>query len=97
MRACKVDANQPEIVKALRQVGCTVSHLHKVGAGIPDLLVGRNGVNYLLEIKDGAKAPSAQKLTEDQVIWHDEWKGQKEVVNSVNAALKAVGIKIREV
>ena len=40
MSAARVDANQPEIVKALRGVGATVQHLHKVGQGCPDLMVG---------------------------------------------------------
>lgn len=92
MRAARIDANQTQIVKALRKAGCTVQHLHSVGKGCPDLLVGRAGVNYLLELKDGAKSPSEQKLTPDQVIWHSEWGGSVAVVNSEEAALKEVGL-----
>lgn len=40
MRAAKVDKNQPEIVEALRAEGAVVQHLHAVGVGCPDLLVG---------------------------------------------------------
>jgi DNA-binding NarL/FixJ family response regulator len=39
-RAAKVDANQTEITAALRQMGATVQHIHTVGKGCPDLLVG---------------------------------------------------------
>lgn len=92
MRAARIDANQTQIVKALRKAGCTVQHLHSVGKGCPDLLVGRAGVNYLLECKDGAKAASAQKLTPDQVVWHGCWGGSVAVVNCEEAALTEVGL-----
>jgi hypothetical protein len=39
-RAAKIDANQPQIVEALRKAGATVHSLAAVGNGIPDLLVG---------------------------------------------------------
>lgn len=93
MRAAKADANQGAIVAALRKIGCSVQPLHTVGRGVPDLLVGIRGHNLLLEVKDGAKPPSAQKLTADQVEWHGAWRGHVEVVNSVEQAIIAVQIK----
>lgn len=90
MRAAKVDRNQPEIVSALRKVGVSVQHLHSVGAGCPDLLCAINGYTFLVEVKDGAKVPSAQKLTPDQVEWHAGWKAPVHVVNSIDAALAVV-------
>jgi hypothetical protein len=90
-RAAKVDANQKEIVEALRSIGATVQHLHGVAQGCPDLLVGRGKVNYLLEIKDGSKPPSARKLTPDQVVWHSIWQGTAVVVSSIDEAIAAVG------
>lgn len=94
MKAPKVDANQGEIVEALRKVGCSVQLLHMVGKGCPDLLVGWQGLNIAIEVKDGSKPPSARKLTPDQQQWHDTWRGQVTVVCSADEALKAV---IREV
>ena len=91
-RAAKTDANQGEIVQALRDVGCTVQSLAPVGDGVPDLLVGYRGVNLLLEVKDGNKPPSARKLTPDQEKFHATWRGQKAVVTSREEALRAVGI-----
>lgn len=93
-RAAKIDANQTAIVKALRAVGCSVTHLSGVGSGCPDLLVGRFGRNLLLEVKDGSKPPSAQALTEDQKLWHAAWRGQVFVVRTVDEALAAVGAKV---
>lgn len=91
-RAAKIDRNQPEIVAALRKAGCTVESLAAVGNGVTDLLVGRAGINYLLEVKDGEKPPSERKLTPDQVVWHGNWQGQKCVVNNIEEALRAVGL-----
>ena len=91
MRAAKADDNQREVVTALRSVGASVMHLHRVGMGCPDLCVGWKGVNYLLEVKDGSKPPSGQKLTPMQTEWHSAWNGQAVVVNSPEAALAAIG------
>ena len=94
MSAARVDANQPEIVKALRGVGATVQHLHKVGQGCPDISVGWRGTNYFLEIKDGSKPPSARELTPAQKDWHAGWKGQVAVVCNADEALAAIGANI---
>lgn len=92
-RAARTDANQTAIVKALRSVGASVQVLSAVGEGVPDLLAGRRGVNYLLEVKDGAKPLSAQKLTEAQEAWHQGWAGEVRTVRSVAEALRAVGVE----
>jgi Holliday junction resolvase len=78
----RVDDNQSKVVKALRDLGATVQHLHAVGKGCPDIVVGFKGKNLLLEIKDGDK----KVLTPDQVNWHKLWKGQVNVVTSVEEA-----------
>ncbi len=90
MRAAKVDVNQAEIVAALRKAGASVQPLHSVGQGVPDLLCAVCEVNFLVEVKDGAKPPSAQKLTPDQVEWHKAWKAPVYIVNSVEKALELV-------
>lgn len=87
-----VDANQNEIVEALRKAGCSVSPISQAGEGVPDLIAGFRGVNYLLEVKDGSKPPSKQKLTVKQRKWHDQWLGSVSIVNSVEQAFKAIGI-----
>lgn len=95
MRAAKIDANQNEIVSALRKIGCTVQILSSVGKGCPDILVGipfnrAGGLNLLMEIKDGSKPPSAQKLTPDQVDWHQKWKGNVVVARDIEEAVALV-------
>ena len=84
MRAAKVDANQSEIVAALRADGCTVTNLARVGDGVPDLLVGKAGKTALLEVK----IPGA-RLNPLQREWHAAWKGGTlAVVDSVESALR---------
>jgi hypothetical protein len=95
MRAARVDANQKKIVAALRGYGCSVTHLHQVGDGCPDLAIatppddrGRRRIGFV-EIKDGSKPPSARKLTEDQIKFWDEWKGAPmALVTDVDGALR---------
>jgi hypothetical protein len=85
-----VDDNQGEIVSALRKVGARVQSLAAVGGGVPDLLVGFRGNIYLMEVKDGAKPPSAQKLTEAQERWHWEWRGMVHIVRSIDDAIAII-------
>jgi hypothetical protein len=87
----RVDANQTVVVAALRAVGAEVCHLHAVGRGVPDLLIGFRGQNFLLEVKDAAQPPSKRKLTPDERVWHDRWRGQVWIVCSADDALRAIG------
>ena len=82
-RAAKVDSNHSDVVEAFRKMGASVFSTHMVGAGFPDLVVGYRGRNYLVEVKDGEKRPSARALTEDEQKFFDTWKGQVMIVESV--------------
>ena len=93
----KTDANQTEIVQALRQTGgCEVLSMAALGAGAPDLLIWRRGTLrfYLCEIKDGSKPASRRKLTPDQINFHRLWPVH--VVTSIDEALAVVGVKRRK-
>jgi len=79
-------------VNGLRQIGATVVSLAAVGHGCPDLLVGYHGTNFLLEVKDGARPPSARKLTSDEHKFHSSWRGTVVVVNGVNDAIRFVSV-----
>lgn len=90
-QAAKVDANQAELVKMLRQCGVTVQILSAVGKGCPDLLCGAHGhKNVLLEVKDGSRFPSEQKLTADEKTWHENWNGQVAIVSNFDEAMDAI-------
>jgi len=88
----RVDRNQPEIVKALRKAGCSVRSTHMIGSGFPDIVGGVRGKNYLIEIKDGDKPPSGQRLTPAEKEFFMTWKGQVNVASTIEEALKIVGL-----
>jgi hypothetical protein len=93
MRAARIDANHEQVVLALRTAGATVQSLAAIGKGVPDLLVGFQGKTLLMEIKDGRKAPSERRLTEDQLKWHGAWRGGPlAIVDSPDAALRMLGV-----
>ena len=85
--ARRIDANQNDIVVALRACGAVVRVVTQ-GDGIPDLLVGYRGYTLLLEVKDGSKPPSARTLTEAEQKFFDDWKGgMLAIVNNADEAL----------
>lgn len=98
----KRDANERQIIEALKAAGCSVQQLS--GKGLPDLLVGitnthlrfhrRDDEGYLenvpINILMEVKAPKA-KLTADEITWHSEWRGQVVIVRSVADALRVIG------
>ena len=88
-RAAKVDANQADVVKALRQIGVVVTPIHQLGKGVPDLLCSYRQVWTLLEVKDGEKPPSARELTPDEKRWIS---AQRAPVFIVTSPLEAVGL-----
>jgi hypothetical protein len=81
----RVDTNQTEIVAAARKLGAGVLHLHQVGQGCPDLLLGARGINYLIEIK----MPGAD-LTPQEAQFHLWWPGQVAVVRSVEELVEVI-------
>lgn len=105
--AARVDANQAIIAEALRKAGCSVALLHRLGAGVPDILVGtlwdgkpfetptvwgRMPINLLMEIK-----MPGEKLTPDEHEFHSSWRGQIAIVHSIAEALACVGIQHQEI
>ena len=95
----RVDANQAEIMRALRDrfgARITVRSIAAEGNGLPDLLIGvldcfGDGHTILLEVKDGNKPPSKQALTTMEKSFHKTWTGGGLfVVNSKEMAINAV-------
>lgn len=85
--AAKVDANQAEIVAALRQAGASVLLLHRVGQGCPDIAVGYRGRTYFMEIKT-----EKGRLTPAEAEFMSNWQGRYVVVRTPEEALKAIGL-----
>jgi hypothetical protein len=83
--AARVDANQEQIVSALRAAGAYVWII-----GLPiDLLVGFKGHTFLVEIKDGPK----KRLTKLQTDFFENWGGGTLCrVDCPDAALRMIGM-----
>jgi len=91
--AKKVDKNQADVVKALRDYGADVYLLHMVGGGIPDLMVLYEATTILLEVKDGAE----KKLTPQQITLFANWKGgHLHRVNSVQESIEVLKLVEQE-
>ena len=83
--AARVDANQEQIVSALRAAGAYVWII-----GLPvDLLVGYKNHTFLVEIKSTSK----KRLTGLQANFFDNWSGSTLArVDSPEAALRMIGV-----
>jgi len=86
--AKRIDSNQNEIVRALRKAGFSVAITSRLGAGFPDLVIALPRANLepyvaLVEVKDGSKPFSAQKLTPDEVRFRENWSGNYHIIRSV--------------
>ena len=83
--AARVDANQAQIVSALRAAGAYVWII-----GLPvDLLVGYNNHTYLVEFKIGHK----KRLTKLQQDFFENWSGGTLCrINDAEGALRMIGI-----
>lgn len=86
----RTDANQTLIVKQLRQLGYSVYITSMVGKGFPDLVIGKRNKNYLVELKDGSKPPSARKLTTDEIDFIDKWHGDVIVAHDLDGILNQI-------
>lgn len=90
------DANEREIVQALRAIGCSVTPLD--GTGVPDLLVGWLGRTVLLEVKRAdvkrttrGDRTDARGLLKSQQMWWNKWRGAPPIlVRTPEEAIAAV-------
>ena len=84
-RAARVDANQEQIVSALRAAGAYVWII-----SLPvDLLVGFKGHTFLVEIKSTSK----KRLTGLQADFFENWSGSTlSRIDSPEAALRMIGV-----
>lgn len=87
-RAARRDKNESGIVEMLKAIpGLSIAVVnHKA---IPDLILGWQDQNYLIEIKD-----KAGKLTPDQVEFHQAWNGQIAICRTLEEVLEVLNIKL---
>ena len=75
IRAAKKDDNHNEIAQAFIRGGAVVLDVSQLKRCC-DIVIAYRGITVAVEIKDGAKVPSARKLTEGEKEFADNWSTQ---------------------
>jgi putative FmdB family regulatory protein len=75
-RKARRDSNESHLVAYLRRCGATVVFIDE--SGVPDLLLGFQGINLLFEVKS-----EEGTLTKPQTDFFKMWQGQKAIVRTV--------------
>lgn len=83
----KVDANQPEVVATFRRLGWYVLIISQL-KNCCDIIVSKNGRTIAVEIKDGSKPPSQQKLSAGEEKFRSEWQGEYMLITCVDDILE---------
>jgi hypothetical protein len=73
-----------------RECGFTTFDCGDVGDGFPDWVWGRNGLNFMVEIKSGAAAPFQPKQLELATTWRGQWVRADTPQQAVQLALAYV-------
>ena len=91
-RRGKKDHNHDEIVGRFLALGCTVVEVHDTGiAGLPDLVVGCIGRNFLVEVKNPETRYGRAGLNGNQTAFARDWRGAAVIhVYSVDEATAVV-------
>lgn len=92
----KRDGNHAELVSQLLGVGYSVADTADVGHGFPDIVVGAHGNCYLFEIKNPEQPPSKRRLTPDEQKFRDDWRGQYDVVETLEDVIRIIAQKLKE-
>lgn len=85
----RADMNQKDIVSALKKCGASVLICSDVGGGMPDLVVGYRGKNYLVEVKNPENWYGKRGLNPLQKEWAESWRGGSvNIIRSVDEAIQ---------
>lgn len=90
MRARRTDGNHSEVMAEFRKLGCEVADTSRLGGGYPDLTVSLGRALCLVEVKDGSRCPSEQKLTADEAKFHARFP--VEIVKDMDDVSRVVGV-----
>lgn len=93
--AAQVDKNQPQIVKDLEKVGCTVEIDHD------DIFCGIFGFNFWFELKDERALDKNGKIRETEIKSSQKrlratWKGQYNIVSSFQECFDIIQEHLRK-
>lgn len=79
----KTDKNHMLIKNTFKKLGFSVFDARRVGQSFPDLVIAKNEINILVEIKS-----EKGKLSEGQKKFQDNWQGWIETVVTVEDCIK---------
>ncbi len=74
--ARRKDENHGALVEAFKAFGCSVLVLDVSEPHAPDLLIGRNGADQLVETKPAVGERRRSQLRPGQKAWHERWRGR---------------------
>ncbi len=87
--ARRKDSNHRAIVGIFEALGCSVLVLDVSTTGAPDLLIGRNGDDQLVEVKPMSSVRRTSDPRGTQLEWAAKWKGRwVDVVRNADDAVK---------
>ena len=87
--AARTDSNHAEIRQCFRDFGATVADTFTLGRGFPDMVVGHDGQNYLIEVKAGKG-----QLTKAERVFCKEWRGNYHIVRTFEDVVAVLGIDV---
>lgn len=88
----RTDLNQSAIVAELREQGFSVAVTSSIGNDFPDLIVGRNGLDRLVEVKNSV----AGILSDGQLLFAANWKGAPVIIaRSTEDVIKAFNQRMK--
>ena len=87
----RTDNVQKDIVNGLRKYGVSVAIISDTGGGVPDLLCGYGGINYLVEAKDPKRKDSSiHTYTDAQRDFRRDWNGEIITARSLDEAWEQI-------
>lgn len=93
-RAARIDDNQPEIVNLFRKLGWSVLVISQL-KNCCDIIVSKSLRTIAIEIKDGSKPPSQQKLTEGEQKFKNAWQGEYAIITSEDDVMALLAVDRR--
>lgn len=89
-RAARTDANQHELVEALKKIGAKCFYIKEP----VDLVVGFRGRKILLEVKREDKKGWESAITKAQKEFIEGWPGEVHICFTIDEAISAVVGKV---
>lgn len=99
--AARKDANHNEIQRCFEKLGYSVKDVSQLG-GFCDIVVAKNNMTFLIEVKDGDKELARRKLTPAEKEFHEYWKDEIPIIESLNdvaafdLTVREMAVKIRK-